>query len=162
MAAQRCRIGLIADTHGQLRPEAAAALAGCELIVHAGDIGSPEVVAALEQIAPVAAIRGNVDRGDWARAFPEERTVEKAGHLLYVVHDLKSLDRTALPAGTDAVISGHSHRPRIERGDDGILYVNPGSAGPRRFSLPVAVALLTLSPRRIDAELVELAVAPPR
>lgn len=162
MAARRRRIGLIADTHGLLRPEAAAALAGCDLIVHAGDIGSPEVVAALGRIAPVAVIRGNVDRGDWARDYPEERVVDVAGHVLYVVHDLKALDREALPAGVDAVISGHSHQPHIEHGDDGILYVNPGSAGPRRFSLPVALALITVTSEQVDAELVELPVAPPR
>lgn len=134
-------VGLIADTHGLLRPEAVEALRGCDHIVHAGDIGKPAVIDGLRAVGPVTAIRGNVDTGAWAEAFPETATVRIAGRTVHVVHDLKTL--AGVPAECDVVVSGHSHQPRVER-RDGVLFVNPGSAGPRRFRLPVTVALLRL------------------
>jgi uncharacterized protein len=151
------RVGVISDTHGQLRPEALRALQGCALILHAGDIGRPEVLAGLQDLAPrVIAVRGNVD-GDWAAAVPERVEVELAGHRVLLLHDLQALECDPCAAGIEVVVSGHSHRPRLER-RDGVLYLNPGSAGPRRFRLPVAVARLEMSTQQIDAELVELAV----
>jgi putative phosphoesterase len=143
------RIGLISDTHGLLRPEAMRALEGSELIVHAGDVGRPEVLDELRRIAPVVAVRGNVDRGAWAEALPETAEVEG----MYVIHDVKqvAIDVTAFRA----VVSGHSHKPsQVVRG--GVLFLNPGAAGPRRFRLPVTVARLWLPEWRF--ELVELAV----
>ena len=151
------RIGVISDTHGLVRPEALRALAGAHLIVHAGDVGSPEVLDALRAVAPVVAVRGNNDRGRWAAALPETEVVETAGRTLYVLHDLKELDLDPGAAGFDAVIAGHSHKPRIER-RDGVLYLNPGSAGPRRFRLPIAVAWLAVESAGLEAEIVELDV----
>lgn len=136
-------IGVISDTHGLLRPEAAARLAGVSHIVHAGDIGRPEIVERLARIAPVTAIRGNVDSGGWAQAYPETRTVSLGGRRLYLLHDRNDLRIDPIAEGIDAVISGHSHRPLAET-VDGVLYLNPGSAGPRRFSLPVTLATLEL------------------
>ena len=151
------RIGVISDTHGLVRPEALRALAGADLIVHAGDVGRPEVLDALRAVAPVVAVRGNNDRGPWAAALAETEVVEAGGRSLYVLHDLKALDLDPRAAGFDAVIAGHSHQPRIER-RDGVLYLNPGSAGPRRFRLPIAVAWLAIEPARMDAEIVQLDV----
>src|SRR5467141_1295048 len=131
------RIGVISDTHGLVRPEALRALAGADLIVHAGDVGAPEVL---------DAVRGNNDRGRWARALAETEVVERGGRAIYVLHDLHELDLDPRAAGFDAVITGHSHQPQIER-RDGVLYLNPGSAGPRRFRLPVSVARLNVSAR---------------
>lgn len=148
------RIGLISDTHGQLRPEALAFLEGCDHLVHAGDIGKPEVLSALEAIAPVTAIRGNVDTGEWAAELPEVREVTLAGVRLLVLHDLKQLSVDPAEEGIRVVVSGHSHRPLAEeRG--GVLYINPGSAGPRRFRLPVTAGELlvagpVLTPRIVD------------
>lgn len=150
------RVGVISDTHGLVRPAALAALAGSELVVHAGDVGSPEVLEALAAVAPVAAIRGNNDVGGWARALPETRVVEAGGARLFVLHALADLDRDAAAGGFAAVISGHSHRPSLER-RDGVLFVNPGSAGPRRFRLPIAVARLTVGAGGVvEGELVTL------
>jgi putative phosphoesterase len=146
-------VGVISDTHGLLRPEAKAALAGCDAIVHAGDIGKPEVLSELEAIAPVTAIRGNVDK--WAGALPDTTVVEIGGRSLYVIHDLKELDLDPRAAGFDAVISGHSHKPSVQE-REGVLYLNPGSAGPRRFKLPIAVARLEISAARLTAQVVEL------
>ena len=151
------RIGVISDTHGLVRPEALRALAGAELIVHAGDIGGPEVLEALRAVAPVVAVRGNNDRGPWAATLSETQVVETQGRSLYVLHDLKALDLDPRAAGFDAVIAGHSHQPRIDR-RDGVLYLNPGSAGPRRFRLPIAVAWLAVEPAGLDAEIVQLDV----
>jgi putative phosphoesterase len=153
------RIGLIADTHGLLRPEALEALAGCDHLIHAGDIGGPEVIEALERIAPLSAVRGNNDDADWALNIPE-RLLLKFGHVtLYVLHDLKALDIDPVAEDIDMVISGHSHKPLLEeRG--GVLYLNPGSAGPRRFKLPISLALLRVHRGEIDAELVELQIGP--
>jgi putative phosphoesterase len=152
------RVGVISDTHGLIRPEALRALAGVERIVHAGDIGGPDVLAELAKIAPVDAVRGNNDHGPWARAVPETRVVEAGGHSLYVLHDLKELDLDPAGAGVDVVIAGHSHQPRNEH-IDGCLYLNPGSAGPRRFKLPICVAILTLSGGKASAEIVTLSGA---
>jgi len=151
------RIGVISDTHGLLRPEALRALAGADLIVHAGDIGGPEVLEALRTLAPLVAVRGNNDRGPWASALPETEVVEAGGRSLYVLHDVKELGLDPRAAGFDAVIAGHSHQPRIDR-RDGVLYLNPGSAGPRRFKLPIAVARLEVDAARLDAEIVQLDV----
>jgi len=150
------RIGVISDTHGLLRPQALDALAGSQLVVHAGDIGSPNILPALARLAPVEAVRGNVDTAAWARSIPETAVVEVQGRTLYVLHDLKQLDLDPRAAGFDAVISGHSHVPTNET-RNGVLYFNPGSAGPRRFRLPVSVGRLWVSAAGIRAEIVRLA-----
>jgi putative phosphoesterase len=138
------KIGIISDTHGVLCPEAAERLAGVRHIVHAGDVGRPEVISELRKIAPVVAIRGNVDRGEWAADYPETALVRLGGRTIYVLHNLKELALDPVAAGIDVVVSGHSHRPKIET-VDGVLYLNPGSAGPRRFTLPIALATLELT-----------------
>jgi hypothetical protein len=148
-------IGVIADTHGLLRPEALSALRGSDLIVHAGDVGAPEVLAGLRAVAPVTAVRGNNDRGEWARSLGESEAVEVAGRWLYVLHDIHALDLDPAAAGFAAVIAGHSHRPLVEE-RRGVLFVNPGSAGPRRFALPVALARLRVSAGEVRAETVLL------
>jgi uncharacterized protein len=150
-------IGVISDTHRLLRPEAEAALAGSDLIVHAGDIGDVAVLDRLGAIAPVTAVRGNNDRGAWAARLGETEVLEVSGRRLYVLHDLKTLALDPRAAGVDVVIAGHSHRPSVER-RDGVLYVNPGSAGPRRFSLPVSLARITIDNDQLHAKIVELAV----
>jgi len=155
MAAGVHTLGVISDTHGLVRPEALAALAGVERIVHAGDIGDREVLDALGRVAPVTAVRGNNDRGRWAADIPETEVVEVGGVSLYLLHDLHELDLEPRAAGFAAVISGHSHQPRIEE-RDGVLYLNPGSAGPRRFKLPISLAKLTIRDARVRAELVTL------
>jgi uncharacterized protein len=138
-----------------MRPEALAVLQGVSQIIHAGDVGAPEVLEALKAIAPVTAIRGNVDHGLWVQALPATRVVEVDGLLLYVLHDLGALDLDPAAAGFAAVISGHSHQPRIER-RKGVLFVNPGSAGPRRFKLPVSLARLRVVAGALEAELVNI------
>ncbi|MCK9377409.1 MAG: metallophosphatase family protein [Syntrophobacterales bacterium] len=150
-------IGVISDTHGLLRPEAVKALKGVELIIHAGDIGNPKVLANLSRLAPVHAVRGNTDRADWAADLPLTLVVEVGGVLLYVLHELFTLDLDPAAAGFASVIYGHSHSPRLER-KDGVLFLNPGSAGPRRFTLPVSLARLKVNHDSIQAELVELKV----
>lgn len=149
------RIGLISDTHGLLRSEAVAALQGCAQIIHAGDIGKPQVLDGLRAIAPLEAIRGNIDTADWAQVLPERLDLRIGGLTLHVLHDLKQLDIDPLAAGVDVVIAGHSHKPKVER-RDGVLYVNPGSAGPRRFSLPISLALLELNDGQAQVELISL------
>ena len=139
------RIGIISDTHGLLRPEAERALAGVDHIVHAGDIGEPNIIAVLRRIAPVTAIRGNVDTGAWSTKYPETEVVRLADKTIHVLHDLKSLDIDPVARGIDVVVSGHSHVPKIQT-IDGVLYVNPGSAGRRRFKLPITLATLELTP----------------
>jgi len=151
------RIGVISDTHGLVRPQALRALRGTDLIVHAGDVGTPDVLEALRAIAPVVAVRGNNDRGRWAQALAETEVVKHSGRALYVLHDVHALDIDPGAAGYDAVIAGHSHQPRVER-RGGVLYLNPGSAGPRRFRLPVSVARLRVDARRLQAEIVTLDV----
>lgn len=136
-------IGVISDTHGLLRPEALAALRGSELIVHAGDIGSADVLDALRAIAPLVAIRGNNDTDAWAQATPETQSFDAGGARIHLLHDLKALALDPQRDGIAVVVSGHSHKPKIET-RDGVLYLNPGSAGPRRFSLPVTIATLRL------------------
>jgi putative phosphoesterase len=148
-------IGVISDTHGLLRPEALQALAGSSLVVHAGDVGHPEILDALRAIAPVVAVRGNVDRGDWARALPEFTRIEQDGASIYVLHDVNQLDLDPVASGFHAVISGHSHKPSL-RTENGVLYLNPGSAGPSRFKLPITVALLSVKDRRLEAEHIRL------
>jgi uncharacterized protein len=150
-------IGIISDTHGLIRPQALAALTGAERIIHAGDIGRPAVLTALEAIAPVVAVRGNNDQEAWAVAIPETVSVEVEGLRLYVLHDVKTLDFDPATAGFSGVICGHSHRPRIEQ-QAGVWFINPGSAGPRRFTLPVTIARLYVHGGRLTAELVELHV----
>jgi len=148
-------IGLISDTHSLLRPEALAALQGCAHILHAGDIGSERILEALRRLAPVTAVRGNNDIDAWAAAIAETATVELAGRRLYLLHDRKALDFDPAARGIAAVISGHSHQPGIEnRG--GVLYVNPGSAGPRRFRLPVSLARLQMDADGLRAEILPL------
>jgi uncharacterized protein len=148
-------VGVISDTHGLLRPQALEALAGSRLIIHAGDIGNPEILPALSRIARVEAIRGNVDTDAWARIIPETAVVEAEGRSLYVLHDVKQLDLDPRAAGFAAVISGHSHSPMNEV-RNGVLYFNPGSAGPKRFNLPISVGRLWLSADGIRPEIVEL------
>lgn len=151
------RIGVISDTHNRIRSEAIAALSGSDLIIHGGDLCEPGVLAELASVAPVLAVRGNNDRGRWAKALPITRTLEVEGKRILVIHDLKELTLDPKAKGFDAVVSGHSHRPRIER-EAGVLYLNPGSAGPRRFSLPVSLALLKVTARGLRARIVELSV----
>jgi putative phosphoesterase len=152
-------VGVISDTHGLLRPEALAALAGAQHILHAGDIGGQEILDALAAIAPVTAVRGNNDRGPWAEKIPARATVTLGGHPILVLHDRHELARDPRAvAGVSAVITGHSHRPAIER-QGGVLYLNPGSAGPRRFSLPISLARLLVTDDHLEAELVSLAVS---
>lgn len=160
MARRSLVLGILSDTHGLVRPEALSALTGVFRIIHAGDIGAPEVLDALSALAPVTAVRGNNDTGAWARALPETAVVEVGGVRLYVLHDEKELALEPAAEGFAAVIAGHSHRPRIAR-KDGVLHVNPGSAGPRRFSLPVTVARLTIEAGRVAAELVEVSAPAP-
>ena len=151
------RIGVISDTHGLLRQQAEARLAGADHIIHAGDIGAPEIVPRLGLLAPTTAIRGNVDRAPWAAAFPDTAEVTLAGRRIHVLHDLAELALDPAACGFAVVISGHSHRPNVER-VGGVLYLNPGSAGRRRFSLPVTVATLELTGATVEARIHELGV----
>jgi putative phosphoesterase len=151
------KIGVISDTHGLLRPEAVAALQGSEFIIHAGDIGAAEILDRLQDIAPVTAVRGNVDREAWAQQIPETNVLEAGGVALYVLHDLQQLDLNPEAARFAAVIYGHSHIPD-QQAKNGVLYFNPGSAGPRRFRLPVSVGRIVVSRGRVTAEIVELDV----
>ena len=153
-------MGVISDTHGLLRPEALAALEGVDAIVHAGDIGSAGILDALRRIAPVVAVRGNNDRDAWAASLPELAKTEIGGTRIWVVHDVNDLGKDPALAGVAVVISGHSHSPRVER-RKGLLFLNPGSAGPPRFSLPIRVARPHLGPAGPRAEIVELAVTGP-
>ncbi len=148
------RVGVIADTHGLLRPEAVAALAGVDHLIHAGDVGHPEVLDLLRQIAPLTVVRGNNDRGEWGKALPAVEFVELAGRYVYVIHDIADIDLDPAAAEVSVVIAGHAHKPLNET-RDGVLYLNPGSAGPRRFRLPVTLARLTLG-ACVEAEIVSL------
>jgi hypothetical protein len=150
-------IGVISDTHGLLRPEAVEALRGSDCILHAGDVGTPEVIEALAKVAPVTAIRGNVDTAPWARALPPTEAVDIGGVSIFILHDLGQLDLDPKAAGFRVVVYGHSHKPKLEE-KNGVLYFNPGSAGPRRFSLPVSVGKLIVEAGKVRAELVELKV----
>ena len=150
------RVGLISDTHGLLRPEALAFLRGSDFIVHAGDIGEAAVLEELRRLAPLTAVRGNNDNGPWAKSIAETEVLEVGGVLIYVLHDLAELDLDPVAAGFRVVVSGHSHHPSVED-RDGVLYVNPGSSGPRRFKLPIAVAELQVAGSSVKARIVELA-----
>ena len=163
-ASKRYRVGLISDTHGSLRPEALAALAGSDFIVHAGDIGNASILERLSVIAPVTAVRGNNDHGGWAERLPHTNRLDVGNVRILVIHALAELDCDPLAEDIRVVVSGHSHRPCIEH-RNGVLYVNPGSAGPRRFRLPIAIATLSIAGERVDAEIVALdakAAAPTR
>lgn len=146
-------VGLISDTHGLLRPEALQALAGVDHLIHGGDIGDQAILRELEGIAPLTVVRGNNDTQDWARALPHEVTVQLQGVTVRVIHDAKELRGQPIEAGV--VVSGHSHKPQVEQRDE-VLFVNPGSAGPRRFSLPVTVALLDLHDGKASARVLRL------
>lgn len=148
-------VGLIADTHGLLRPEALAALTGVNLIIHAGDVGREEILATLEQLAPVYAVRGNIDWGAWAEVLPLSRQVEVGRAVLYVYHSHEAPDVDVAKAGYQVVVSGHSHKAKVEM-RDGVLYLNPGSAGPRRFKLPVTLMRLYIKDQDVRHEVVEL------
>ncbi len=150
-------IGLISDTHGLLRPEALHVLNGSDLIIHAGDIGNPDIIPQLTSIAPVRAIRGNIDKGAWALSFPEtEIVIVNDAMLLYVLHNIDDLDLDPAAAGFRVIIYGHSHKPEFHR-KNGVLYINPGSAGPRRFSLPISVARLTVEADTLSVDLFDIA-----
>jgi len=149
------RIGLISDTHGLLRPQAAAFLESCDHIIHGGDVGPEEILQQLALLAPVTAVRGNNDTESWARALPEARLMTVGAVQLYVIHDLAQMSIEPQAVAVAAVISGHSHRPSI-RERDGVLYINPGSAGPRRFKLPIAVGELVIEGNSVSARIVEL------
>lgn len=149
------RIGLISDTHGLLRPEALAVLQGCDHIIHGGDIGNAAILQTLADLAPLTAVRGNNDDGAWAKGVPETAVLKIGGISIYVLHDLTQLDIDPAASGMRVVVAGHSHKPKIgERG--GVLFVNPGSAGPRRFALPVAMAELVIDGGSVSARIVEL------
>jgi putative phosphoesterase len=154
MPESRLVIGLISDTHGLLRPEATAALAGSDYIIHAGDIGDISILERLKAIAPVTAVRGNIDKGSWASGIPKTEVLHAGDALFFVIHALEDLDRDPAAAGFHAVVSGHSHRPSVET-RNGVLFINPGSAGPRRFHLPISLARVSargtvLEPRLLD------------
>ena len=152
------RIGVISDTHGLLRPEAMAALAGSDYIVHGGDIGNAAILAELAAIAPLTVVRGNNDTGAWARAVPASGRLQVGSVLLYAVHDIATLDIDPVREGVQVVIYGHSHRPLAQQRGP-VLYLNPGSAGPRRFKLPVSVALIDVNDGTMHARIVELNLA---
>ena len=149
-------IGVISDTHGLLRPGALEALRGSKQIIHAGDVGAPEILEQLREIAPVRAVRGNVDKAAWARKLPETEAVEFGGVSLYVLHDLAKLDLKPTAAGFRVVIYGHSHVPKHEE-REGVLYFNPGSAGPRRFKLPISLGRLIIEGGSVRGEIVSIA-----
>jgi uncharacterized protein len=148
-------IGVISDTHGVLRPQAVVALRGVDHILHAGDVGEPEILDALARIAPVTAVRGNVDIEPWANTLAETELVELDGIAIYMLHDLGRLDLKPEAAGMAVVVYGHSHQPKIEE-RNGVLYFNPGSAGPRRFQLPISLGKLEIANGKVRAELIEL------
>jgi len=151
----RQRVGLISDTHGLLRPEAIRTFQGSDLIIHAGDIGKAAVLAALRAAAPVTAVRGNIDKGAWADALPKTAVVQIEQVSTYVIHDVDDLDLVPEAAGFRVVVTGHSHRPSLQE-RNGVLFVNPGSAGPRRFNLPVGLALMEVQGTSVEVELVTL------
>ncbi len=150
-------IGILSDTHTVLRPEAFSALSGSNLIIHAGDVGDPDVIEDLSRIATVYAVRGNMDNGSWSEGLPVTDVVDVDGHLIYVVHDLNDLDLVPFAAGIEMVVFGHSHEPEIVE-KDSVIYLNPGSAGPRRHSLPVSVAVVTVRPEGLFPRIIKLNV----
>jgi len=150
-------IGVISDTHGLLRPEAVAVLRGSEHILHGGDIDSPDVLFELAKIAPVTAVRGNVDPEEWPSKLLQTEMVELGGVGIYIIHDLSRLDLKPEAAGIRVVVYGHSHQPKMEE-KNGVLYFNPGSAGPKRFNLPVSVGLMVIENGQVRGELIELSL----
>lgn len=150
-------VGLISDTHGLLRPEVVTALGGSDFIVHAGDIGDPSILDRLAKIAPTIAVRGNNDKGTWASRIPETEVLDVGAILIYVLHDVGELDLDPVAAGFQVVVAGHSHQPSIKWRDN-VLFINPGSAGPRRFKLPVSVGKLAISGQAVSPRLIELDV----
>ncbi len=152
------RVGLISDTHGLLRPEAVEALRGCDYLVHAGDVGRAGILEELGALAPVTAVRGNVDAGGWAELLRDTETLRVGEVALFVLHDIAQLDLDPAAAGIRAVVFGHSHHPVVEE-RSGVLFINPGSAGPRRFKLPITVAVLLVSGTSVSARIVELRCA---
>jgi uncharacterized protein len=157
MSEREIIVGVISDTHGLMRPEALVALRGSDLIIHAGDVGNPEVIKELAGIAPTHVVRGNVDTGDWAASLPMTKLVEVGERRFYVLHEVSQLALNPTDAGFGAVVCGHSHQPMIEM-REGVLFLNPGSAGPRRFKLPVTVARVGLAGARMRPEIVQLQV----
>jgi hypothetical protein len=155
MSDQVTTIGVISDTHGLLRPEALAALQGVDRILHAGDVGDPEILVALSKTAPVVAVRGNVDTASWVRALRQTEMIEVGGMSIYMLHDLEQLDLKPEAAGIRAVVYGHSHQPKIEE-KNGVLFFNPGSAGPRRFHKPISIGKLTIEAGIVRAEVIDL------
>ena len=155
MPAREFVVGVISDTHGLLRPEALDVLRGSDMIIHAGDVGKPEVIARLGEVAPLHVVCGNIDNGSWAAALPMTELVEVGDHRFFVLHYIAQLDVDPVAAGFAAVVFGHSHRPSIET-RNGVLFLNPGSAGPRRFKLPITVARVKTSGRHIRADIVDL------
>jgi uncharacterized protein len=154
-AHRELKVGLVSDTHGLLRPETRAFLLGCDYVVHGGDVGNADILETLGAIAPLIAVRGNNDKGPWAARLRESELIRLGGVFVYVIHDLADLDIDPGAAGVNVIVSGHSHKPRIEE-RDGILYVNPGSCGPRRFNLPISVGELTVSGSAVKARIVDL------
>ena len=154
---QTIHVGVIADTHGLLRPQAVQAMEGSDLIIHAGDVGNPDILETLETIAPVHTVRGNVDYEPWTTRLPHTTVVEVGDLSIYAVHNLDELNLDPAASGFKMVVYGHSHRPSIEE-KDGVIYLNPGSAGPRRFSLPVSVAHVTVTGAEIQSDIIELDV----
>ena len=154
---KRRLIGIISDTHGLVRPEALQALQGVEMILHAGDVGNKEVLDTLKQVAPVVAVRGNNDKGEWAQSLPDWEVVEVGDVSIYMLHDVKEIEISPAGGGFRVVVSGHSHKPSVTE-QRGVLYVNPGSAGPRRFKLPVSVAHLHVDGEKVQAKIIELVV----
>ena len=150
-------IGIISDTHGLVRPQALEAFKSVDMILHAGDIGSQDVLDTLNELAPVVAVRGNNDKADWARSLPHWEVVEVGNVSIYMLHDVKEIDISPSGAGFQVVVSGHSHRPAVAE-QRGVLYINPGSAGPRRFTLPVSLAHLHVAGGKVQAKIIELAV----
>ena len=149
------KIGVISDTHGLVRPKVVEVFQGVNVILHAGDIGHADVLTKLETIAPVIAVRGNNDRSDWAAGLPTTEVVERANHVFYILHEVDELDLDPAAADFSAVIFGHSHKPSVEF-KKGVLFLNPGSAGPRRFSLPIAVARVEVTPAGLQPEIISL------
>lgn len=150
-------IGIVSDTHGLVRPEALEALKGVDMILHAGDIGNREVLDTLNEIAPVVAVRGNNDKGEWVQSIPDWEVVEIGYVSIYLLHDVKEIDISPSGAGFQVVVSGHSHKPLVEE-RRGVLYVNPGSIGPRRFTLPVSLAHLRVIGKQVEASIIELSM----
>jgi putative phosphoesterase len=149
-------VGAISDTHGLLRPEVLKLFKSVDLILHAGDIGDPQILEQLTALAPTIAVRGNNDKGEWARRIPESRQMDVGGISIFMIHDVKEITASR-HSGADIILSGHSHKPSIERRDR-VLYLNPGSAGPRRFKLPVSVARITISKSQVTARLIEIRI----